>query len=108
MNENEIKSKSSLGIAALTLGIISVNTSLWLSSRLIISTLLLNTFSKQIGDTLIEQFKKNEELLNIIQITDFLYINKQVLFYQFDKEPFHHSPVEEIKYSEIDTILNGC
>ncbi|MBU8752340.1 CDP-glycerol glycerophosphotransferase family protein [Priestia megaterium] len=38
--------------------------------------------------------------------SDFLYMNKPVVMYQFDPHNNHHSPVEEIKYSDLGTIVS--
>ena len=37
--------------------------------------------------------------------TDFLYMNKPVLLYQFDPENNHHAPSKEIRYGDIGIII---
>jgi CDP-glycerol glycerophosphotransferase (TagB/SpsB family) len=39
--------------------------------------------------------------------SDFLYMEKPILLYQFDPYNNHHAPVEEIKYSDLGTIVSN-
>ncbi|MDT3428867.1 CDP-glycerol glycerophosphotransferase (TagB/SpsB family) [Paenibacillus forsythiae] len=36
--------------------------------------------------------------------SDFVYMNRPVLFYQFDSYHNHHSPIEEIEYSDLGNV----
>ncbi|SFD10301.1 CDP-glycerol glycerophosphotransferase family protein [Bacillus sp. UNCCL81] len=39
--------------------------------------------------------------------SDFFYMNKPVVFYQFDPHKNHHAPTEQIKYSDLGIIVNN-
>lgn len=36
---------------------------------------------------------------------DFLYMNKQVLYYQFDEEEFHHPAIDDIKCEDVGIVV---